>query len=127
MGACKAPTIFDPYHAITILPGPDGKPIPIEYTYKSRKPHQLTVIDIDKRDTRLAVFIDGHARGLTRDFELDKSVDCGDDWIKCVNMGFSAGVVIVPDGKHTIKIAWAGKGESSTYYLRISANLEPAP
>jgi len=110
VGACNSPTVFDPYHIVTMLPGPDDKPIPIEYTYKSRKPHQLTVIDIDKRDTRLAVFIDGHARGLTRDFELDKSVDCGENWIDCLNQGFSAGVVPVPHGEHVIRIAWAGKG-----------------
>lgn len=123
--ACKAPITFDPYHILTILPDPDGKPIPFEYTYKNRKPHRLTVIDVDKRDMRLEVFIDGHSRGLTRDFELDKSVDCGDNWIACLNQNFSAGVVVVPPGKHTIMLVWAGKGNiCDGFFLNAKADFE---
>ncbi|EPQ54046.1 heme peroxidase [Gloeophyllum trabeum ATCC 11539] len=107
---CRQPlTAFDPWHAETIRPGPDGKPRPIEYTYKSRRPHRLSVVDIDKRDMQLELFVDGQSRGVTTEFTLDKAVDCGEDLRRCLQERFSAGVIEIPPGKHTVKIAWAGK------------------
>jgi hypothetical protein len=93
------------------VPGPDGYPLPIEYTLDVEKAHKLSIVDIDAMDMQMAVYVDEELRGLTRDFELDKARNCGDDLRACGTGGFSAGVVVVAPGKHTVKIEWAGKGE----------------
>lgn len=59
---------------------------------------------------RLNLFIDSELKGLTTEFVLDRSVDCGDDLRLCLRLGFSAAAIVVPPGKHTVKIVWAGKG-----------------
>lgn len=121
--ACNGPTdIFDPYRTVTFLPSRDNKPIPITYTHKNRKAHRLSVIDIDARDTQMDLFIDNLSYGVTRDFELNKELDCGEDLRFCLEQGFSAGVLVVPPGKHTVKIAWAGKGKC--YFRRFWKVIE---
>jgi len=92
-----------------ILPGRDDKPAPIEYTLDYQNPHRISAVDIDARDMELEIYVDGILRGLTSDFALNKSVNCGDNWKVCVAQNFSAGVVVVPPGNHTVKLAWGGK------------------
>ena len=71
------------------------------------------MIDVDKRDLRLNLWVDSQNKGLTRDFVLNKSMDCGENLSSCLKLGYSAGVIVVPPGKHTVKFEWAGKGRSS--------------
>ncbi|TFK47855.1 heme peroxidase [Heliocybe sulcata] len=107
--ACTSWTASDPWHVEAIKAGQDGKPVPIEYTYRSRRPHRLSVVDADKRDLRMQLFVDGESKGLTTAFDLDKTLDCGTDLAKCLNNRFSAGVLEVPPGKHKVRIEWAGE------------------
>lgn len=101
---------WDDWTTHTMYPGSDG--IPMDITYSSAVPiaHQLQVYDADKKDTKMAIYVDDILRGLTTDFELDKAIDCGDQAYQCYAQQFSFGSVIVPSGSHSIRIAWAGKG-----------------
>jgi hypothetical protein len=108
---CPTPTtVFQPYDIHTILPGPDGHPLPLEYTLDHHKAHMLSVVDIDALDMQMAVYVDDELRGLTRDFELDKTKDCGEDLRTCLLEGWSAGFVVVRPGNHTVRVEWVGKG-----------------
>ena len=97
-----------------MVPGPDDKPIPLISTVKHSRPSQLSVIDIDARDMRYQVFVDGVLQGLSTDFDLDKSIDCGQDVNVCIEKGFAMGTLNIPPGHHTIKVEWIGKG--AKYY-----------
>lgn len=111
--SCKPPTtVFQRWDVNTILPDVNGRPYPIEYTLTHTKAHRLSIVDIDKRDMQLGVYVDDVIQGMTTDFVLDKAVECGEDVRTCLNRNFSGGVVIVPPGKHTVKVIWVGKGES---------------
>lgn len=57
---------------------------------------------------------------IFRNIALDRSVDCEVEWRACPNQNFSAGVVIVPPGRHTVTVAWAGEGGPQIYYMTIS-------
>lgn len=108
---CPTPTIvFQPWDINTFVLGEDGHPIPIEYTLDHPKAHKLSIVDIDTMDTQMAVYVDNELRGVTRDFEVNKTNSCGESHGACVKGGFSAGVVVVGPGRHTVKIAWIGKG-----------------
>jgi hypothetical protein len=108
---CLMPTsVFQPYDIHSILPGPDDYPLPLEYTLDHHKSHMLSVVDIDARDMQMAIYVDDELRGLTRDFELNKTADCGEDLRTCLLGGFSAGFVVVRPGNHTVRIEWVGKG-----------------
>jgi hypothetical protein len=110
---CNPPiTVFQRWDINTIIQGLDGQPSPIEYTLEHKKPHRLSVVDIDARDMQMEIYVDGITRGLTTDFKLDKSVNCGEDIQTCLNLNLSGGVVVVPPGKHTVQIVWVGKGEN---------------
>lgn len=76
------------------------------------KAHKISIVDIDAKDMRMSVFVDDVPRGKTPDFPLNKTINCGEDLNTCLKAGFSAGVVIVPPGNHTIRIEWAGNGQS---------------
>lgn len=109
---CHEPTtVFQRWAINTIIPDFDGQPIPIEHTMDQKKAHRLSIVDIDARDMQLEVYVDGVSSGLTTDFCLDKSVNCGEDVATCLHQNFSGGVVVVPPGRHIVKIAWAGKGK----------------
>ena len=111
-GECPNPTsVFDHWNVRAFVPGPDGNPVPLEYTFKGRKAHKLSIVDIDARDTRMEIYVDGVNKGLTTEFQLDKTLDCGDNLGLCLQQGFSAGVVVVPPGKHTVRIHWVGEGQ----------------
>jgi len=107
---CPAPTVvFQPWDINTFIPGVDGHPIPIEYTLNYPKAHKLSVVDIDALDTQMAVYVDDELRGLTRDFEVNKTVNCGESLKACLTGGFSAGVAVVAPGTHSVRIEWVGK------------------
>lgn len=93
-----------------MLPGPDDEPIPITYTLDTQRTHRVSVVDVDARDTRMLVYVDNVLRGETSDFVLNKTADCGTNPRDCVMQGWSTGVVVVPPGKHEVKIQWSGKG-----------------
>ena len=116
---CPAPiTVFQPWEVNMILPGHDDKPIPVEYTLDYQKPHRVCAIDIDARDMELEIYVDGILRGLTSEFELDKSVNCADDWKACRAKNFSVGCVIVAPGDHIVKLVWGGTGAVISSRLR---------
>ncbi|KZT22376.1 hypothetical protein NEOLEDRAFT_656771 [Neolentinus lepideus HHB14362 ss-1] len=117
-------TVFEPWHTEAIKPGRDEKPLPIEYTYRSRRPHRLSVVDADKRDLRLQLFVDGKSLGITTAIELDKSVDCGTNLNMCLEQKFSAGVIEVPRGRHTVRIEWAGDGECIHIDVRLWGDVD---
>ena len=108
-GECPDPTVFDPWNIRAFVPGLDDNPIPLEYSLN--KAHKLSIVDIDARDTRMEIYVDGVTKGLTTEFQLDKTLDCGVDLGLCLQQGFSAGVIIVPPGKHTVRIQWVGEGQ----------------
>jgi hypothetical protein len=109
---CPSPmTVFHPWDINTFAPGPDGYPLPIEYVLDSPKAHKMSIVDIDAMDVQMAIYVDEELRGLTRDFELDKANNCGESLKACLTGGFSAGVVVVGAGSHTVKIEWVGKGQ----------------
>ena len=110
-GECPDPTVFDAWNVRTFVPGLDDNPVPLEYFLKDRKAHKLSIVDIDARDTRMEIHVDGVNKGLTTEIQLDKTVDCGDNLGLCLQQGFSAGVVVVPPGKHTVRIQWVGEGQ----------------
>jgi len=109
-GVCPDPTsVFDAWNVRAFVPGLDDNPVPLEYSFKDRKAHKLSVVDIDARDTRMEIYVDGENKGLTTEFQLDKTLDCGENVGLCLQQGFSAGVVVVPPGKHTVKVQWVGE------------------
>ncbi|TFK69779.1 hypothetical protein BDN72DRAFT_585595 [Pluteus cervinus] len=86
-----------------------GTPTALHYTLDLERAHRLSVIDADKRDTIMRIIVDDEVRGLTRDFELDKTVDCGvDNYRNCLK-AHSAGFVIIEKGKHSVTVEYAGK------------------
>ena len=56
----------------------------------------------DKRDLDLHVLV-GNLDYIPFDVDLDPTVDCRDDIEKCLELNFSA-VVVVPPGIHTVKV-----------------------
>lgn len=111
---CNPPTtIIQDWSLTSILPSSSqsSKPLPATYSLKLKHPHRLSLIDIDSRDMRLGVYVDGHSLGVTTDFEVDKDVQCdGSNWVDCLNKGFSAAALVIPKGKHEVKVEWVGKG-----------------
>lgn len=83
----------------------------MEYTLDHPKAHRLSVVDIDARDMQMAIYVNDELRGVTRDFELNKTANCGESLKVCINDGFSAGMVVVRPGNHTVKVQWNGKGQ----------------
>lgn len=121
--ACPQPiTVFQPWDTFHFVPGPDGHPVPIEYELDHPRPHRLSVMDLDARDIRMTLFVDDVLRGITRDFELDKNVTCGEDLRSCLNQGFSAGMIVIDPGKHKVRVEWAGKGMNG-FSSRVSQTL----
>jgi hypothetical protein len=67
-------------------------------------------MDIDAKDTRMAVYVDDVLRGVTPEFEVDKGSDCGANVGLCLATHHSGGVVNIPPGKHRVRIEWIGNG-----------------
>lgn len=91
--------------------GPKGVP-QLNYISNKSTAHRLSVFDVDKKDMQMVISVDGIARGLTRDFDLDLEEDCGLDVPVCAQKGFSGGLLVIPAGKHEVLIEWNGKGIS---------------
>ena len=109
---CREP--IKPWHnweAVTMAAG-DGVPEALNYTSNNSTAHRLSVFDADKRDMRMAIYVDNILRGLTSDFELDLEEDCGLNVYMCARKNFSGGLLVVPAGKHEVSIQWNGKGTS---------------
>ena len=91
--------------------GHDGNLTPLEYTLKHRTAHKLSVIDVDAKDLAMSFWVDNVSVGNTPSVGLNKTDNCGDDLGECLRRGFSAGVIVVPKGKHTVRVQWIGLGE----------------
>lgn len=91
--------------------GRDGRLIPLEYTLKHPTAHKLSLIDIDAKDLAVSFWVDNVSVGNTPSVVLNKTDNCGDDYGECLRRGFSAGVIVVPKGKHTVRVQWIGVGE----------------
>jgi len=110
---CHEP--IKPWHnweAVTMAAGQHGVP-ELNYTSNNSTAHRLSVYDVDKRDMRMAIYIDNVLRGLTSDFDLDLEEDCGLNVYLCSRRNFSGGLIVVPAGKHEVSIQWNGKGNKS--------------
>ncbi len=59
----------------------------------------------------LSFWVDNVSVGNTPSVELNKTDNCGDDLGECLRRGFSAGVIVVPKGKHTVRVQLIGLGE----------------
>ncbi|KAF8724506.1 hypothetical protein AX14_008737 [Amanita brunnescens Koide BX004] len=104
---CGMPlTTIEEWHIRAFRPkwfGLFGEPAPIIYqTPRGRKAHQISVIDLDKRDIELQMWVDKKYMG-SRDVELNSTVDCGEDIGKCINLDFGSALVVVPSGRHTVR------------------------
>jgi hypothetical protein len=100
------------WEAATMTAGPDGVPLPLEYISNNSTAHKLSVFDVDKRDMQMAIYVDDDLRGVTSDFDLDLEEDCGLDGPVCAQKRFSGGWLVIPPGKHEVRIEWNGKGMS---------------
>jgi hypothetical protein len=65
------------------------------------KAHQISVINLDKHDIELQMWVDEEHMGF-RDLKLNLTMDCGDDVAKCVDLDGSA-LFVVPPGRHTVR------------------------
>ena len=84
---------------------------PIEFAIAdSTMAHKLSVVDLDRKDMRMAVYVDDCLFGLITAMEPDPKQDCGHDMLLCLHMQFSAGVVIIPPGRHIIRIEPLNEG-----------------
>lgn len=101
--------LWHDWEATTMAAGPEGVPQPLNYISNNRTAHRLSVFDVDKRDMQMAIFVDDNLRGLTTDFELNLEEDCGLDGPMCARKGFSGGWLVIPAGKHEVRIQWNGK------------------
>ncbi|KAF8708899.1 hypothetical protein AX14_013538 [Amanita brunnescens Koide BX004] len=104
---CGPPlTTVEDWHIKTFRPkwfGQFGEPAPIIYrTPKGHKAHQISIVDLDKRDIELQVWVDKYDMGF-RDVLLDSTVDCGEDLAKCLQLGFASALFVVPPGRHTVR------------------------
>lgn len=112
---CKGPTtVINKWSVAAFVPRPGGGIPAFEYLLDdpiaSEKAHTFSIMDIDAKDTRVRFFIDDVYIADTPDFKLDKSINCGDELEVCLAKGFSTGVLVVPPGRHTVKIEYLGKG-----------------
>ncbi|KAF8797699.1 heme peroxidase [Phlegmacium glaucopus] len=89
--------------------GTEGIPQPLKYISNNKTAHRLSVYDADKRDMRMAIYVDDILRGLTSEFDLNLEEDCGLDIYMCAQKGYSAGLLVIPPGKHEVRIEWNGK------------------
>ena len=101
-----------------------GEPAPITFrTPMGRMSHRVSVVDIDKRDIEIRVWLDDEDKGH-RNVDLDSAVDCGDDLFKCLSHDFAAAVVVAPPGRHTVKAEIRKRASNSTFSFE-SSNITP--
>jgi len=51
--------------------GQHGFPEALNYTSNNSTAHRLSVFDVNKRDMRMAIYVDNILVGLTSDFDFD--------------------------------------------------------
>ncbi|KAG6830533.1 hypothetical protein H0H92_000205 [Tricholoma furcatifolium] len=109
---CRTPTtLIHPYQMHAFLPGSDGvHPEPLEYTLDGTKPHRLSIVAIGNRDLRMGVYVDDVLRGMTTRIVRNSTESCGEVVSDCLAKKFSAGLVVVPAGNHSVRIEWASNG-----------------
>ncbi|KDR69938.1 hypothetical protein GALMADRAFT_144994 [Galerina marginata CBS 339.88] len=104
---CLEPT--KPIHGWTIHTmevGLDGNLIPLEYTLdhaRAHTAHTLSTLDVDAKDLRMVFYVDNELVGQSGEVSLNKSETCG-EVSECLGKGFSGGRIVVPKGKHTVRI-----------------------
>ncbi|KDR69941.1 hypothetical protein GALMADRAFT_282379 [Galerina marginata CBS 339.88] len=107
--ACLPPTTpIQSWEITSMKAGDDGRLIPLQYTLDLPTAHSLSMVDVDAKDMKMAIWLDKTLLGITADIELNKSENCGDNFGDCLNRGFSGGYVVIPKGNHTVRIEWAG-------------------
>lgn len=114
--ACPDPqTTWDNWEVKTMRAGPHGKPLDISYSSWYGVAHKLMILDADKKDMRFAVYIDNLLIGHSPNITVNKEEDCGIDPNECCRLGFSGVGVIVPAGRHTVRVEWLGNGTHLLY------------
>ena len=66
-----------------------------------RKAHQISVINPNKRDIELHMWVDRDYMGS--DVALNSTVDCGGDITKCLDLDSGSALFVVPPGMHTVR------------------------
>jgi hypothetical protein len=106
---CGRPlTTIEDWHIRTFRPkwlGLFGEPAPIIYQMPwtwGRKAHQISVMNPDKRDIELHMWVDREYIG-SGDMALNSTVDCGGDVTKCLDLDSGPALFVVPPGKHTVR------------------------
>ena len=62
------------------------------------------VVDLDKRDIDIQLSLDDQVQVQdAKAVVLDADVNCGDDVVKCLHLGFSSSLMLIPPGRHTVK------------------------
>ncbi|KAF8650970.1 hypothetical protein AX16_005006 [Volvariella volvacea WC 439] len=107
--SCTEPTVNHPHQVMEFALAQNGSPIPVKYITNMPTLHNIVLVDIDKLDMKMEILIDGASGGTTRNINLDTSRDCGDDISKCIEGGWSAGLLAIPPGHHEITIRYAGE------------------
>jgi hypothetical protein len=101
---CPQPMKFSPWKVDRFVPGPDNWPTAFEYGGTPRNVHKLSIIDIDMRDTRMAVYVDNILKLNTSDPR--SSVPPNQK---------GRGVVIVPPRK-VVRIEWIGERVGNSWF-----------
>ena len=99
-------TTVVPWQVINFTFDALGNLKPIEFTLDGdpATAHRLSVVDIDKKDVRMGVYVDDVLFGLTTAIEPDPKQECGRDPPRCLQMQFSAGVAHILPGNHVVRI-----------------------
>ncbi|KAF8676698.1 hypothetical protein AX14_004845 [Amanita brunnescens Koide BX004] len=124
---CGQPlTTIEDWHVKAFRPkwfGLIGEPAPIIYRTPFRlKAHQISVVDLDKRDIEIQIWVDKEYMG-SRDIELNSTVDCGDDIGKCIELEFATALLVVPPGRHAVRAEIRKREYSSISSFQFSNGM----
>ncbi|KAK2467667.1 hypothetical protein APHAL10511_000522 [Amanita phalloides] len=124
-------TIQD-WHVRTFRPkwfGLFGGPGTITYRTWSSKARQISVVDLDKRDIEIRMWVDREDRGHNA-VELDHTVECGEDVKKCLDSGFGAARILVPPGWHKVTAEIVKRNDfdwGGEWKKRVMWNVQECP
>lgn len=108
---CSSRELWHDYSIMEFVPGSDGvTPKPIEFYSDKKKSHLLSVVGIDNKDLRMKIYVDKELKGLTSVIERNSTENCGESPNECMLKKFSAAILPIPPGKHTVTIEWADNG-----------------
>ncbi|KAG5645631.1 hypothetical protein DXG03_005622 [Asterophora parasitica] len=124
--ACPAPyKLVHGYEIVAFIPGEDGvTPEPVEYNLNGKNAHRLSLVAIGNRDLRMGVYVDNVLRGMTTRIVRNSTESCGEVINDCLAKKFSAGLVVIPAGNHTVRIQWEGNGLTSNATEEIDMELD---